>query len=148
MSTARASRIPVRAAGLSAALLLTASAFGCSGDPPVGSLKVPYIIGIGAADACATNGVSTIEMTLNPIGEDIEDLTSHSQTVSCEAGEVNFADVGVGTYEIVVAGKASDGVTVVDNLGPGKDVTAEVLEDQAITAQRQRTEYAAQQANQ
>ncbi len=115
-------------------LLGVASQLHCGSDDP-GSIIVPFEL--ANSQSCAAFGVSEVEVTLVPSGDDIDEevQVEVKSSAPCSDGEVMFTDIAVGQYRVLAQAIASDdsSVIVLDNVDDAI-VTAEVLEGQETTA--------------
>ncbi len=119
------SLVPLALAGLTLA--------GCGGSDPIGGLKVPFVL--GASQECTSIGVEQVKITATLVDDDDGAGMTFDETGPCGAGEVTLDNLPVGTYSIVAEGLDPNGLTILDNLGPGGKVQAEVLEAQTNTSE-------------
>lgn len=123
-------RLPARIlVGLAAFASLT----GCSNDPPLGNVEIPFEIGVVAA-ACSTAGVVNVRMTITQQLEEGGQAAPLTEEASCEEGKVVFSGINAGTYELLAEGLAGDDVVIVDNLDAGSLKSVEVLENTTVTS--------------
>ena len=115
-----------------ASLLAVATLAGCSNDPPLGDIEIPFELGVIGA-ACADVGVAEIRMQVTQVLEE-GTASPQSETAACEDGKVLFTGINAGTYDLVVEGLAADGTVIYDNLGESALKRVEVLEDTTVTA--------------
>lgn len=123
-------RLPARIlVGLAAVASLT----GCSNDPPLGNVEIPFEIGVVAA-ACSAAGVVDVRMTITQQLEEGGQAAPMTEEAACEEGKVVFSGINAGTYELLAEGLAGDGVVVVDNLDASSLKSVEVLENTTVTS--------------
>jgi len=113
--------------------LLGAALFsGCSNDPPIGDIEIPFEIGVVAA-MCSDVGAVEVRMTLTQILEEGGPPSPQTETIACDDGKVVFSGINAGKYELLAEALAGDGVVILDNLRATAR-TVEVLEDTTVTA--------------
>lgn len=118
-------------AGAPALAVLATLTVGCSQDP--GSLTIPFSMGATTV-TCDTVGVVKVKMTLTEITEEGSDSpTVYTSEAECEAGQVEFTGIAVGTYELDALGVAADDVTIFDNHAKESLKKVEALEGQTVT---------------
>lgn len=135
-----------RCAALAAMTFLLIGSAGCSSDPPSSSgdagsdagddRDVPVFVGPGrlnltwtvngmpAADACATAGAATVEMST-------PDFSAERLTLPCAQGMHAFGTANAGTYSLSMVLKRSDGSTIYDYILP-VTITSDVTTNATI----------------
>jgi len=124
---------PLRSfAALAGAVLTSLAIVSCGGTEPIGGLTVPFKL--GANVDCATVGVDQVRMTVTLIEEGDGSGITFEESGPCGAGEVTLSNLDIGTYNIIAEALDPNGLVILDNLDPGGNVQAEVLEAQTNTA--------------
>jgi hypothetical protein len=92
-------------------VLFAMLALGCGGDDPpdTGVLVVPYELGNGRS--CEELGIVSVRAEL--------DGGDYAEEMDCDTGEVRFALLEPGRYEVSLYGLDEDGVPVMDSLAVG-----------------------------
>jgi hypothetical protein len=114
--------------GLLGAALFT----GCSNDPPIGDIEIPFEIGVVAA-MCSEVDAVEVRMTLTQILEEGGPPSPQTEITPCDDGKVVFSGINAGKYELLAEALAADGVVILDNLR-ATTRTVEVLEETTVTA--------------